>query len=228
MTPFSLTITMHSDWHVGSGTGRAELDSIVQRDADDLPYLPAKTLTGILRDGCEQAAQALDGGKTGPWNNWLNVLFGDQPALAEIPLEDEPRPAIVSIHSAHLDENLRQSLKQKQKLRTAIAFMKPGVAIDPDSGCAMNKYLRFEEMVRQGAVLTAEAQLDFSDAYPDLSPDEYLRFAQGLLTAGAKMVQRLGGKRRRGNGRCDIELDWGKTGDPAATLNWTGAKLEIP
>ncbi|TVR12595.1 MAG: hypothetical protein EA395_05565 [Phormidium sp. GEM2.Bin31] len=208
---------MHSDWHVGSGTGRAELDSIVQRDADDLPYLPAKTLTGILRDGCEQVAQALDSGMTGQWNDWLKVLFGDQPALATTPLEDEPRPAIVSIHSAHLDENLRQSLKQKQKLRTAIAFMKPGVAIDPESGCALNKYLRFEEMVRQGAVLTAEAQLDFSDAYPDLSPDEYLPFVQGLLTAGAKMVQRLGGKRRRGNGRCEIGLDWGKTGDP---LTW--------
>ncbi|MFP4653577.1 MAG: RAMP superfamily CRISPR-associated protein [Phormidium sp.] len=229
MTPFSLTITMHSDWHVGSGTGRAELDSIVQRDADDLPYLPAKTLTGILRDGCEQAAQALDGGETGPWNNWLNVLFGDQPALATTPLEDEPRPAIVSIHSAHLDENLRQSLKQKQKLRTAIAFMKPGVAIDPDSGCAKNEYLRFEEMVRQGAVLTAEAQLDFSDAYPDLSPDEYLPFAQGLLTAGAKMVQRLGGKRRRGNGRCEIELNWGDTGDPLVWLkNNYGQVPDVP
>lgn len=217
MIPFSLSITMHSDWHVGSGTGRAELDSIVQRDADDLPYLPAKTLTGILRDGCEQAAQALDGGLTGQWNDWLNVLFGDQPALATTPLEHEPRPAIVSIHSAHLDENLRQALKQKQKLRMAIAFMKPGVAIDPESGCALNKYLRFEEIVRQGAILTAEAQLDFSDAYPDLSPDEYLPFVQGLLTAGAKMVQRLGGKRRRGNGRCEIELDWGDKGDP---LTW--------
>ncbi len=218
MIPFSLTITMHSDWHVGSGTGRAELDSIVQRDADDLPYLPAKTLTGILRDGCEQAAQALDGGLTGQWNDWLKVLFGDQPALATTPLENEPRPAIVSIHSARLDENLRQALGQKQELRTAIAFMKPGVAIDPESGCAKTDYLRFEEMVRQGATLTAEAQVNFSDAYPGLSPDGYLPFVQGLLTAGAKMVQRLGGKRRRGNGRCDIQLNWGDNGDPLVWL----------
>ncbi len=217
MIPFSLTITMHSDWHVGSGTGRAELDSIVQRDADDLPYLPAKTLTGILRDGCEQAAQALDSGLTGQWNDWLKVLFGDQPALATTPLEHEPRPAIVSIHSARLDENLRQALGQKQELRTAIAFMKPGVAIDAESGCAKDDYLRFEEMVRQGAILTAEAQVNFSEAYPHLSTDKYLPFVQGLLTAGAKMVQRLGGKRRRGNGRCEIQLNWGDKGDP---LTW--------
>ena len=107
--------------------------------------------------------------------------------------------------------------------------MKPGVAIDPESGCAKEDYLRFEEMVRQGATLTAEAQVNFSDAYPGLSPNQYLPFVQGLLTAGAKMVQRLGGKRRRGNGRCEIQLDWGDNGDPLVWLqNNYGQVPDVP
>ena len=55
-TNFTLKISMESDWHVGAGAGRGEIDRVVQRDTDDLPYIPAKTLTGILRDGCEQVA----------------------------------------------------------------------------------------------------------------------------------------------------------------------------
>lgn len=72
---FTITIRMASDWHVGSGTGRGEIDSEVQRDADSFPYIPAKTLTGILRDGCEQVALALDnGGERGKWHNWVNFF----------------------------------------------------------------------------------------------------------------------------------------------------------
>ena len=81
----------------------------------------------------------------------------------------------------------------------------------------------------RGATLTAEAQVNFSDAYPGLSPNQYLPFVQGLLTAGAKMVQRLGGKRRRGNGRCEIQLDWGDNGDPLVWLqNNYGQVPDVP
>lgn len=212
----TLTITMKSDWHVGSGSGRGEIDSIVQRDADGLPYIPAKTLTGILRDGCEQVAQALDGDLSGKWNNWVNFLFGDQPALAKGVIEDEPRPASLSIRSAYLDRTLRDALREKPKLQQAIAFIKPGVSIDAETGSAKPDFLRFEEVVRMDAVLTAGFELNLSETTSITDPAE-LRTVQevcyALLIAGAKMVDRLGGKRRRGVGTCEIkvnekEKDW--------------------
>ena len=74
-----LTITMLSDWHIGSGTGRpGSVDRLIQRDTNNLPYIPAKTLTGILRDGCELVVEGLDEGKTGRWHDWLEYLFGSQ------------------------------------------------------------------------------------------------------------------------------------------------------
>lgn len=206
----TLTIAMKSDWHVGSGSSRGEIDSIVQRDADGLPYIPAKTLTGILRDGCEQVAQALDGSKTGTWNDWVNFMFGDQPALAKEAIEKKPRPASLSIRSAYLDKTLREALREKPKLQQAIAFIKPGVSIDAKTGSAKPDFLRFEEVVRMDAELSAEFELNFSETTSITDPAKLQTVQQvcyALLIAGAKMVDRLGGKRRRGVGICEIKVD---------------------
>ncbi len=222
-TDFTLTITMLSDWHVGAGAGHGEIDRVVQRDTDDLPYIPAKTLTGILRDGCEQVALALDGGdKRGAWHQWVNLLFGDQPAQLDpqnqqqdrAQIEQIPRPAILRIRSARLDADLRLALAAQSALRPAIAFMKPGVAIDPKTGSAIPDCFRIEELVRMDAVLTAQhCALDFSEV--QLTEDQQ-KAAYALVVAGAKMVERLGGKRRRGNGLCKMELDSNST----AWLKW--------
>lgn len=215
LTDFTIKVTMTSDWHVGSGSGRGEIDSVVQRDSDGLPYIPAKTLTGILRDGCEQVAQALDSGhQRGKWHQWINFLFGDQPTTLNPEentedreqLENEPRPAALGIRSARFNVDFRNALNTKQELKAAIAFMKPGVAIAPKTGSAKPDCLRVEEVVRMDAVLTAEnCTLDFSEV-PSISEQEQTT-AYALLIAGASMVERLGGKRRRGNGTCQIEID---------------------
>ncbi|WP_223209975.1 RAMP superfamily CRISPR-associated protein [Picosynechococcus sp. NKBG042902] len=123
---FTLQITMTSDWHVGSGSGRGEIDSAVQRDHDNLPYIPAKTLTGILRDGCEQVAIALDDGETkGKWHKWIDFIFGDQPALAEGAVEPKPAPALVSIGSGYLDFTLREALKQRKNSKGRSPSLNP-------------------------------------------------------------------------------------------------------
>jgi CRISPR-associated protein Csx10 len=42
---FRLRLTMLSDWHIGSGTGRpGNVDRLIVRDSDGLPFAPAKTL----------------------------------------------------------------------------------------------------------------------------------------------------------------------------------------
>ena len=228
--PFIIHIKMTSDWHVGAGSGRGEIDSEVQRDADGLPYIPAKTLTGILRDSCEQIALALGGN----WQKWIDFLFGDQPTLAKGAVELEPRPAVLSIHSAHFPQNFKdalstkplekllkwavdnnqaeeekrqiaQQLQMKRQLNNAIAFIKPSVKIVPETGSAEPKALRFEEVVRMDAVLKSEhCTFNFS-GYPNIT-DYQKKTAFALLIAGIKLVERLGGKRRRGNGSCEINI----------------------
>lgn len=223
---FRIRLTMESDWHVGSGMGRpGSVDRLIARDADDLPFVPAKTLRGIWRDACERLCFGLDNGQVGAWSKLVDHLFGSQPALGEkdptgrhsdptqLPIESS-----VQIRSARIAESLRQRLgplpeseckkndknfkiqkRQRELFRQTLTFVKPGVKIDRRSGSAQTDMLRFEEMGRKGTILEAECRLNIPD-------DGTRQLASALLIASAKLVEWLGGKRRRGPGRCRLEI----------------------
>lgn len=198
MPTWTAQLTFTSDWHIGVGAGRAgSLDRLVVRDADGLPCVPAKTLTGLWRDGCEQVAEALGD----PWPAWVEALFGSQPSIDNRRGTDPPRPAALSIRPARLSAPLRARLlaDDAAQLRSALTFAKPGVAIDSASGRAKDKHLRFEEMNRAGASLTTTVELDWTDPAA-------IAKAEALLWAGAQLVTTAGGKRRRGAGQCRLEL----------------------
>ncbi|MER6274446.1 RAMP superfamily CRISPR-associated protein [Streptomyces sp900105755] len=214
MTHLDLTLTMLGDWHVGTGAGRhGMVDRSIQLDSDGLPFIPAKTLAGVWRDGCESVVYALDGGERGPWHAWLEYLFGSQPALERLGVIEEtgthrPRPAALFVDSLHYPQAVIAVLRNKPRLRQAATFLKPGVAIDAATGRAAEKMLRFEEMARGGAVLVGRAHLTGTT----LSAEQQ-RCAVALLDAGARLVEGLGGKRRRGAGRCrfgigTVATDW--------------------
>ena len=233
---FRIRLTMESDWHVGSGMGRpGNIDRLIVRDADGLPFVPAKTLRGIWRDACERLCRGLDNGQLGDWSRWVDGLFGSQPALGQKDPTGRhhdpahpPLESAVQIRSACVPSPLRERLIQADRwLREAITFVKPGVKIDRRSGSAQTDFLRFEELARKGTILEAECRL--------MAGQEMREAASALLIASAKLVERLGGKRRRGPGRCRLEvlaantdraIDWLER-NPSAPL-WSSASESIP
>lgn len=220
----TIKIKLTSDWHIGSGAGiPGDIDSLVQKDQDGLPYIPAKTLTGILRDACELVAFGLDNGtENGAWQKWVDYLFGEQPTLkkeAKEEIEIAPRHAALSIRPAYFSQPLREVVKNKLSVRNALTFVKPGISIDADSGCAIENFLRFEEVVRGGAVLEAKCELNLP---PDKKQKEA---AYALLVAGAKFVERLGGKRRRGSGKCELVIN---NQDIKSWISWIEKNVENP
>lgn len=219
--PLTIKIKLTSDWHIGSGAGiPGDIDSLVQRDQDGLPYIPAKTLTGILRDACELVTFGLDDGQeNGNWQQWVDYLFGEQPALSQGVIETAPRPAALSIRPGYFSEPLRVVLKSKPSVKNALTFVKPGISIDADSGCAKEDFLRFEEVVRGGAVLEAKYELNLP---PDKKQKEA---AYALLVAGTKFVERLGGKRRRGSGKCELIIN---NQDIKSWITWIEKNVENP
>lgn len=215
-----IRLTMLSDWHVGTGAGRpGSIDRLVARDDDGLPYVPAKSLTGVWRDACERVAAGLDGRSTGGWVAWVDRIFGDQPSQPAAATVRRPRPAALSVRAARMPESLASHLRPagapdeaRHVLREALTFVKPGVKIDGRTGRAQDRHLRFIEMGRVGAVLASHATLDVPKACREA--------AMSLLVAGGLLVERVGGKRRRGAGRCRLELGGTGVPEPDAAIAW--------
>ena len=207
---FIATLKLTSDWHIGLGAGRpGEIDRLIQRDAQGLPFVPAKTLTGIWRDACETVAFGLDNGnEQGPWAAWVSYLFGDQPVIVTQAVEHPPRPAALSVRAATFSDRFKAAIAGKQPLIAAMTFIKPGIAIEAATGCAKDDFLRFEEMARSGACLQAKCTLSLEE----LSQEQKMA-AYALLTVSTRLVERLGGKRRRGAGQCDFFIDKKKVVD---------------
>jgi CRISPR-associated protein Csx10 len=203
----TLQIKFDSDWHIGEGAGQqGHIDRLVRRTpGDELPYVPAKTITGVWRDACELVAAGLDAeAKDGEchWSEIVDAIFGDQPAQAQGRAGAKPpHGARLSVRPAHLSDALRRHLRPHHPLHQALTFIKAGVKIDESSGQAVDEHLRFEEVVRGGVALESSCSLNVVG----LSQDQ-IAAAKALLWAGTKAVRRLGGKRRRGLGRCTLNF----------------------
>jgi CRISPR-associated protein Csx10 len=213
---FPVRVQVLSDWMVGTGEGRVgEVDATVRRDGDGLPFVPAKTLTGIWRDACEQVAGWLGGGdgEENRWLPWVDWVFGSQPDRASdraARAHRAPQPAVLALSPARLPGPVRAACRGRPALQAAAVLLRPGVAIDDETGTARDDMLRLEERARPA---TLEASAEFA-----LSGDGDLpRAAELLLRAGAAAVDGLGGKRNRGAGRCWILLP-GMPGFPSPAI----------
>lgn len=222
-----LKITMLSDWHIGTGAGRpGSVDKLVARDKDGFPFIPAKTLNGIWRDALETLTRGLDNGKESNWSKFVELIFGVQPTQLQGVQPQETQAAELSrraqrdaktysnsllfIQPARLPKSLRSRIgsfpaPDRKRYLSALTFIKPGVAIE-ENGTAKPDYLRFEEMGRSGAVLEAEFTLRLESL--DDASAEQVKTIQSLLVTSAKLVERIGGKRRRGAGRCQLTVEW--------------------
>jgi len=118
---FRVRVTLQSDWHVGRGTGRpGHVDRLIARDADGLPFIPAKTLKGMWRDACERLCWGLDDGRAGAWSLVVDRLFGSQPALAarngpaggapQTPARESPIESALTVRAARFGRPLRAAV----------------------------------------------------------------------------------------------------------------------
>ncbi|MCD5316910.1 RAMP superfamily CRISPR-associated protein [Kineosporia babensis] len=231
-----MNIRFVSDWHVGTGDGRAGVvDAAVHRDPAGLPYVPGKSLTGHWRDACATVADALDTTSatttnTRSWAQWAEWLFGTdnqggpEGTGSRLPGETPdastaldswvPLPASVGIGPGVLPDRWRETLSGKPALIEGLFCLRPGVALDPVSGTAREEHLRLEERVMAGLPLSAEVRATVSGGETQL-PEP----AELLLRAGARLVDGLGGKRNRGAGRVHLILPGVEMADDlAATL----------
>ena len=171
-------IEFFSNWHCGSGLAAgADVDALVVKDAKGLPYVPGRTIKGLLREAASELYSD---------SVLINKIFGlsgdVKPAkpgdsrIATSFFGNATLPEGAAIFSANLAPHLFQTFASTR--------------IDENSGMAKDNSLRKIETV---VPCTLEGVIKNV-------PDE----GEEVLRKAMQMVKRMGTGRNRGYGRCSI------------------------
>lgn len=174
------TIEIFNYWHCGSGLSRgADTDALVVKDKNDLPFVPGKTVKGLMREAAEDYIY-LAGEKEK--ENQFKSLFGEVGSRSE-----------THFGNASLSEdeaNWIVANKVQKHLYTTIAR----TAIDKD-GIAKEHSLRSMEVTvpctLHGEIVNAPEDADV------------------LLKQAVGMIKNIGSNRYHGLGRCKITIEEG-------------------
>lgn len=183
-----------SDWHVGSGlTAGAETDAEVLKDEKKLPYIPGKTIKGLLKDAAIEIFSINQADK-----KVLDDLFGRE--------EKDDKGKVIKTHNGNLFfSNATLFVAEQKEITPELAdFLYRNIVstqIDK-KGVAKNNSLRTME-VCMPIILVGEIKKIDNGVDSELSNDE-----KELVEKALKWVRRLGVNRNRGLGRCRfVELE---------------------
>ena len=171
------SITFYSCWHCGSGTSAgADVDELVIKDKNGLPFIPGKTLKGLIREAVENyvhfAGTEFD----------VERFFGTEGKMA----------GCAHFSNAYLSDPDRGNIVG-DKLQDYLYEKLTTTAIDGDTGIAREHSLRSMEVV-----VPCTLYASITDVPEGM--EETIKESLGL-------IKRLGLKRNRGLGRCDLNVE---------------------
>lgn len=180
-------ICFHSDWHCSSGQSAGfGVDLTVIRDRHGLPFIPGKTLKGLLRDAAESLKE-LDVANSDSWQKFCDDIFGTGGD------KEGGKPTVCFFTNAELLADIKKHIAANNKEKPFLFRKISSTAIN-ERGVAMKQTLRVMETV---IPLTLEATIhDFPD-----SDDNRTKLTQCM-----KWIKRLGLNRNRGLGRCSWQM----------------------
>jgi len=174
------TIRFYSDWHCGSGlSSGVDLDALVIKDKKRLPFIPGKTIKGLVREAVEEI------------NDFLPETDTEKKTTAEIVSvfgEEENEQGKCFFTNATLADNLQNEIVDNH-LQKYLYHSLASTAID-EKGIAEEHSLRSME-VTVPCELTGEIMHIPEDFVP-------------VVKKGLQFIKRLGQNRNRGLGRCTI------------------------
>ncbi len=174
-------IKFYSNWHCGSGlSAGADVDLLVIKDKYHLPFVPGKTIKGLVREAMQDIKKFENN------NVDIDTLLGKENEKGE-----SMQQGTLFFTNATLNENTANAIIKSNSadyLYAAIA----STAIDED-GVAKDHSLRRMEV-------TVPCELE-GTIYG--VPEENEKDMEKVL----KYIKRLGQNRNRGLGRCDITIN---------------------
>lgn len=176
-------IEFYTYWHCGSGlSAGADVDLLAIKDEDGFPFIPGKTVKGLIREATETLVK-LNPGRYPSWDE-VERIFG----------QDNSLQGCAFFSNAELPDEDKAALKPYAKhLFTALSSTAIG-----DDGIALEHSLRRIE-VALPCVLTGEIM-----RWPDDEKGENENIK--LIEDSLAFVKRLGENRNRGLGRCRFSI----------------------
>jgi len=180
------TITFFSEWHCGSGlSSGSDMDELVIKDKDGFPYIPGKTLKGLLKNAAMDISdiQGNDSAK----ESFITGFFG---------FFDDKTDEDSSVHTQgkgyFTNAVINPSLKEKS-INIKDFFYKAisSTTID-DEGIAKDNSLRRIETTIPCVLYASIYDVD----------EKYISDIKQCM----KWIKRMGMNRNRGLGRCRFEI----------------------
>lgn len=175
-----------SDWHCGSGqNAAADVDQLVIKDEFGLPFVPGKTLKGLLREAAESISFYC--GNDNQWHGFINNCFG----LRSKKNCNESKAGEAYFSNAELSGTLKNELKSNNE-KKAVLFRKiSSTAIDMNGQAKEHSLRKIEVTVP----LTLFAEISNLE-------NKYIEKMQKCF----KWVKRVGTNRNSGLGRAVFSI----------------------
>lgn len=176
-----------SDWHCGSGlSAGADLDALCIKDVNGLPFIPGKTLKGLLREASELIF--------GENLEFTEKSFGKENTSSDNESQNdlcESSQGACYFSNAELSENIQNILNNDIQKKACLYRKVSSTAIE-ETGTAKEHSLRKMEVV---IPLTLYAEIS------DIPSIEY----RDKLLLCLKYIKAIGINRNRGLGRCILK-----------------------
>ena len=212
MQTINISISLLGFWYIGTGQeAGAYADSLVLKDSNGLPYIPGKTIKGMFRNSF---VLCLHNGLVD--QDQLDYLFGipgsslipSRSLTNKIDEEDELNTSgKLSFNSAELSSPEKKILIDEQ-LKDYLYRTVQSTAIEKEgkkAGVAKDGSLRSIEVTIPLDFMTS---INIDDITYGVG--EAFETQEELITKlkiAASLITEIGGKRRRGFGRCIIKVE---------------------
>lgn len=200
-----VTIVFTSDWGVSTGVGEAGRTHSTLEKQGGLPVVRGTVVAGVLREQAMIAASALDatvpasstdrkdsdgsGGSSegGLWSRFAKWLFGDEGNNPRHVVFSDALPVRYSQRNGELSQE-----PYSLPVHDAVSL-----SIDPTTGAARDRMLRFTERAAPGVLAGTYRFTDEVGA-------EHREYAHFLLGVAGLMVRGIGSGRSGGDGECTV------------------------
>jgi len=203
-------------FHCGTGIREGLIDRTVIRDSNGFLYVPGSTLKGVLRERCEQLAHFYEQqGVASPHDTKaaLQGLGNSRPTMVGRIFGSQNMPGRLFFDDARQAENDLQQYDSPErsghgKYKSLQVSLSTQVRLDRPTRTAVPGALYTSEFGTNDLVFKGTVQgwlgcnaID-SMAQNEITPTYSLL----LLLAGLRLVERIGGNKSTGKGRCECAI----------------------